>query len=406
MWPFAIDNLLVSVLAIVAVSGLLFAMFASPRAARRQEAARATEGHRLQSASDQTATLRTMIAAALLPEPDSDAVGRPDMDSAQTAQRILTHLRPHADGDGSGYSNTLRVRDMKKDSDQRSACRLVVVASSLGLLKPLVVATSPPADPIPASASVREDDATYLLHRDVVLALTERLAVLAQPVQPLITAMPAETVTVQPLPSVIQPPTITALARANPSEHEIEQSLIEHFAAETGQQVGTIEYLNRHFGKIDVVGLKRCLDLVLRHNETALRRPLNFALKSLERSIDTARGQLPARLLAPPHNAAVAATFAERLKGMTVAMVMLPGATYEDLIGTMVAELDLAPVSSAADADPARVQRRQILEQHRSELTSAELSADHWAAVRQSLITFERGLAALTLGHQAPPRSA
>ncbi len=183
---------------------------------------------------------------------------------------------------------------------------------------------------------------------------------------------------------------------------ELDRQLVEHFASEMGQQSSTIEYLVRHNGQIEVARLWQSLDLVLRHDENGLKRPMAAAMKSLERSIDDARGQFPSTLMTGPGATTAVNDFADKLKTMTVVMVMLPGAAYDNLINRM--EMELEEDKGGGRLDPAKVEKHRIIVAHRSELARAEYSDDHWDSVLQSLMKFEHGLSALAGSDQRPTR--
>lgn len=185
---------------------------------------------------------------------------------------------------------------------------------------------------------------------------------------------------------------------------ELERELVEHFAREMGLQSTTIDYLVRHSGQIEVDRLWKALDLVLRHDESGLKRPMAGAMRSLERSIDDARSQFPTALMTVPGATATVNDFADKLKAMTVVLVMLPGAAYDNLINRMEAELE--EDKGGGRLGPSKDEKHRIIVMHRSELARAEYSDDHWDAVLQSLMKFEHGLASLAGSDQRPTRIA
>jgi hypothetical protein len=203
-----------------------------------------------------------------------------------------------------------------------------------------------------------------------------------------------------------QPP-MAAVPAATPTaplggDHAVlQREFVEHFAREMGQQEGTIQYLLSNNGLIDVERLWTALDLVLQKDDAGLRRPLVKAMKSIERSIDDARAQYPAAQLMAPGAAAQLNDFADRLKSMTVVMVMLPGAAYDNLINKMDAELEAD--KGAGRLPPALVEKHRIIVRHRSELARAEYSEDHWDSIVQSLMKFHSGLDQIAVDR--PPNS-
>jgi hypothetical protein len=401
------------------------------------------------------AQLEKDIQLALLP--DTGMVDKSDAERgiAHGAQTVLDRLRPYPDPNDTGYRSELRLADMKTPEDERVARRVLTVGSNMRLVEiPTYRSTTDTA-----AAPI---DGHYVLHTDFVKTLTRLRARMLLSTSPAALAVSADlapqtaraggalqtsrvhlppvddarSLTYQqppapppvddfgslppdrpgwPSPAAVPPvpaseprasrpvpePEPTAATRAL-ADTDLNRELVEHFGREMGQQSTTIEYLIRHRGQIEVQTLWQSLDRVLRHDETGLRRPMVKAMKNIEQNIDEARGSFPSQLLTAPGAAAEVNDFADGLKAMTVVMVMLPGAAYDNLINKM--EKELEDDKAAGRLDVARERKHAIIVAHRNELARAEYSDDHWDAVLRTLIKFEHGLAGLAGSDQRPPR--
>jgi hypothetical protein len=373
------------------------------------------------------ARLEKDVSDALIPAAFDGDVGR---HTAMGAQTVLDHLRPYPDPEDTGYRSELRLADFQTESDARLARRVLTAGSNLRLVEVATFATTGE----PAAQAV---EGRYVLHADFVTTLSRlraRLllstAVPAQGGRPLRTVepslgreaaarlpfddLPGPSADVLPIgapaqslleTSVPTPAGDSTLPVETPlRDTDLFRELVEHFGREMGQQSATIEYLVRHHGRIDVATLHRSLDVVLRHDPQNLRGPMSKAIRNIEQNIDEARASFPSALLTAPGAAAELNDFADMLKQMTIVMVMLPGAAYDNLINKMDKELE--DDAGAGKLDPARAQKHRIVVVHRSELARAEYTEDDWAAVLQSLMKFEHGLAALAGSDQRPSRMA
>jgi hypothetical protein len=375
------------------------------------------------------AQLEKDVSVALLPESGSVSQQELNYKIAAGAQIVLDHLHPYPADDDSDYRSELRLVDFTEMHERKIARRVLTAGSSMRMIVQAI--NSQDKKPL-------ED--RYVLHTDFVKTLSRlrarmllstssaanqiassireggplnaSTAALAAP-QPMRAMLPPAQdpygFAADPMPAAFgqrpradEPQTAEPVTGPSLTDSDLEKELVEHFAREMGQQSGTIEYLMRHAGGIDVQTLWRSLDLVLRRDDAGLRRPLNSAMKSIERSIDDARARFPSALMIAPGAAASVNDFADKLKSMTVVMVMLPGAAYDNLINKMEAELEAD--KGAGRLEPARVQKHRILVLHRSELARAEYSDDHWESVLQSLMKFEHGLAGLATSVQPPTR--
>jgi hypothetical protein len=394
------------------------------------------------------AQLEKDVSVALLPEPDH-STGDLNRDIAMGAQNVLDHLHPYPDDDDTGFHSVLRLPEYHEETDRRRARRVLTAGSSAKLVKHAMYKDSVGAK----DKSGTTQDGHYLLHTDFVktlsrlrarmlLSTTSAAAQIAtnardggrlgnsvpqigQPQARPQLAAPANRN--QPQPPAVDPyadlrmqPPATDTGSSNlaqsvfgdmpaapqmsaSDDSALNRELVEHFAGEMGQQVGTIEYLMRHAGQIDVQRLWATMDLVLRHDDNGLRSPLTKAMKSIERSIDEARGLFPSSLMTEAGAVSKVNDFADRLKSMTVVMVMLPGAAYDNLINKMEAELE--DDKGAGRLTPALAEKHRIIVRHRSELARAEYSEDHWDSVLQSLLKFHNGLDAIA-ADRPPTRMA
>ncbi len=203
---------------------------------------------------------------------------------------------------------------------------------------------------------------------------------------------------------VQRPVTVEPVTGPTADHVDLSHRLVEHFAEQMAQQPATIQYLHANHGKLDVQGLWRAIDLVLRHDDAGLRRPLMKALKSIDQNIDEARETFPSHLMTAPGAAAAVNDFADKLKAMQVAMIMLPGAAYDHRINTM--EQELTEDAAAGRLDAAKQAKLAVLVEHRGELSRVQYAADHWQAIVKSLMKFEHGLSNLAGADQRPQRLA
>jgi predicted nucleic acid-binding Zn-ribbon protein len=405
------------------------------------------------------------VSIALLPEVETVSALQINRGIAHGAQTVLDRLRPFPDPEDTGFRSELRLAEMKTAEDERVARRVLTVGSNMRLVQlaaysqpkktegeaieatdgryvlhsdfvktlsrlraRMLLSTSPvslqlghdeasPAAPPPRQGGMLNGGRLPMPSDDARIGLPYQPGSPAQSLQsrldeqmgraaasgwtqpsPAEPSPPSEPVSRVPLPAADVTPT-RALA-----DTDLSRELVEHFGREMGQQSTTIDYLTRHRGAIDVQTLWQSLDRVLRHDENGLRRPMVKAMRNIEQNIDEARASFPSQMLTAPGAAAEVNDFADGLKAMTVVMVMLPGAAYDNLINKM--EKELEDDKAAGRLDAARERKHGLLVNHRNELARAEYSEDHWGSVLRSLIKFEHGLAALAGSDQRPPRLA
>jgi hypothetical protein len=340
---------------------------------------------------------------------------------AYGAQVVLDHLHPYPDPDNMGFRNELRLEEFDEVAPRRLARRALTAGSSMGLVE--------------RAKYDQPMDGRYVLHNDFVKTLTRLRAKM------LLSASPAAAQIGATLDGgdlrasraelghsaakAMLPPANSNQAKspaAAPFAHrpvqaerpttlepvtgggDLAQRLVEHFAEQMALQPATIEYLVKNHGRVDVQGLWRQLDLVLRRDEQGLRRPLQTALKSIAQNIEEARETFPSQAMTAPGAATAFNDFADKLKDMQVAMVMLPGAAYDNRINMM--EKELTEDAAAGRLDAAKQAKLGLLVDHRSDLARAMYTQDHWSAVIRALMKFEHGLAALAGADQRPQRMA
>jgi hypothetical protein len=386
------------------------------------------------------------VSVALIPQARPDAVPQ-DLNAAiaHGAQLVLDHLHPYGDPEKTGFRSELRMDEIDDVIDRKIARRALTAGYSMGLVEKAIY--DPPVEH------------RFALHNDFVKVLTRlrgrmllstsstslqigqgpldggaldgRHALGSNASQQRALPMPSSASQPprqqQAQPQQAQPPSYDTRARSLPQPPEptraapqaqarppaalpesdlsdIAREAIEHFGREMSQHTSTIEYLVRHHGALDVDALWRALDIVLRHDDNGLRRPILKSLKSIDQNIDEARESFPSHLMGEPGAAADLNDFADKLKSMQVAMVLLPGAAYDHLINKIEAEL--TEDNAAGRLDQSRQEKLRLIVEHRSELARAQYTDDHWQAVLKSLMKFDHGLAALAGSDQRPQRMA
>jgi hypothetical protein len=328
-------------------------------------------------------------------------------------------LHPYPDPKDTGFRNELRLEEFDEAWQRKVARRALTAGSSMRLVER--------ADYSPAI------ETRYVLHNDFVKVLTRLRAKMLlstgssalQSAQGTISggsldrarlalgtergerALPQpgtqrdNPLSRQPGAAPQRPQTVSTVPSTDSSD--LRRELVEHFAREMSLHTSTIEYLVRHQGQLDIASLWNSLQLVLRHDDNGLRRPILRAMKGLDQGIDDARQSFPSQLMtATPGAAGDVNEFADKLKSMQVVMVLLPGQAYDHLINKMEAEL--SEDGAAGRLDGAKQAKLRLLVEHRGELARAQYSSDHWQTVQRSLMKFEHGLAQLAGSDHRPSR--
>ena len=182
---------------------------------------------------------------------------------------------------------------------------------------------------------------------------------------------------------------VTDSAQAN----EFDRELCEHFAREMLTfHPEQISYVRDQSPTIDVAALELALGNVMRYDDQ-IRSALHQAKSGLEDSIEAARNSFEGFAIGPADAANRLNTLADTLKRMTALMVLMPGQAYGNIIQTMEAELNEDHAAGRLGASQSA--QRDLLRRHMMELSQADRSTDHWAAVVTSLNAFGRGMATL-----------
>lgn len=381
---------------------------------------------------EKLAQLEKDISVALIPQAQP---GEPPQDLnaaiAHGAQLVLDHLHPYDDPDDTGYRSELRLEEFEHASHRKTARRALTAGSNMKLVRKAIYDVAPNVPPI---------EGRYVLHTDFVKVLTRLRARMLLTTgtaamqiggrtapayggslntdipaigvdETRFTALPSPHEQIrqqgsqparQPARPTVQPKPVAPPTTASHFDPTLQRELVEHFGREMSLHASTIEYLHRHHGQLDVPGLWDALNSVLRHDEAGLRRPIIRSLKALDQGIDEARQSFPSGLMSHPGAAGEVNDFADKLKSMQTVMVLLPGQAYDHLINKMEAEL--TEDSASGRLDTSKQAKLQMLIEHRSELARAQYTADHWEAVKQSLLKFEHGLASLAGADQRQPR--
>lgn len=210
-------------------------------------------------------------------------------------------------------------------------------------------------------------------------------------------------------PEVSVPTTISAVPNTAPDAEpatvptagSFEDEIAEHFAREMNLQTQLVTYLRDQSTLIDTAALQRALDAVMMQDDQ-LRRILRQARSSIETSIDEALQNFSGLPAGPADGHIALNTLAEILRQSVPVILLTPGLAYDNVVNKMEAEL--SEDAAAGRLDKARQKKLQMVIDHRSDLSKAQYTDDHWRAVQRSLQRFATGLATLAGVDQRPAR--